>query len=71
MKTIQWKIFLTENNKIASVENATGLPQDEVESHLLIIGLLENLKQRHLNQLNTLFQRTFKGKNGEENGIDL
>jgi len=59
-KTIQWKVVLSDNNKIASIESASGLPQDDVESHLVIIGLLENLKQRHLEKLNTLYEKSFK-----------
>ena len=43
------------------MENVTGLPQDEIESHLIIIGVLENLKQKHLEKMNTLFQKTVKG----------
>jgi hypothetical protein len=57
---IQWKIVLTDDNRIASLENATGLPQDSVESHLLIIGILENLKQKHLSKLNTQFEKTVR-----------
>jgi hypothetical protein len=60
MKSIQFKIILNDDNKIASLENATNLPQDKVESHLLIIGLLENLKQHHLRKLNILFEKKIK-----------
>ena len=60
MKTIQWKIVLTDTNQIASLENATNLPLESVESHLVIIGLLENLKQKHLDMLKTLYQKTVK-----------
>jgi hypothetical protein len=67
MKTIQWKIILTDDNRIASLENATNLPQEQVESHLTIIGILENLKQKHLDKLNTLFEKTVKrGKDGSD-----
>ena len=67
-RAITWKIMLTED-KIASVENAQGFPQDKIESHLIIIGLLENLKQKHLDKLNTLYENTKKGKGDEE--LDL
>jgi len=60
MKTITWKIVLDDKNRIATLENAINFPQDDVESHLLIIGLLENLKQRHLEKLNTLFEKTVR-----------
>ena len=64
MKTVQWKVVLTDENKIASIEHATCLPQDKIESHLIIIGLLENLKQKHLEHLTTLFEKTVrKGSN--------
>lgn len=60
MRTLNLKIVLTDNNKIASLENAMGLPTDKIESHLLIIGLLENLKQKHLDKLKTLYEKTVK-----------
>jgi len=60
MKTITWKVVLGDNNQIASLENAINFPQDSVESHLLIIGLLENLKQKHLDKLNTKFEKTVR-----------
>lgn len=60
MKKIEWKIVLTENNQIATLEHATGLPKESVETQLLIIGLLENMKQRHLDKLATLFEKTTK-----------
>jgi len=65
MRTIQWKVILSEDNKIASLENAIGIPQDKVESHLLIIGILENLKQKHMDKLNTLFEKTVNHKGDE------
>ena len=60
MKTITWRVVLDDKNQIASLENAINFPQDEVESHLLIIGLLENLKQKHLDKLNTKFEKTVR-----------
>jgi hypothetical protein len=58
MKQIEWKVAIMENEKITLVEHAIDLPQDKVESHLLIIGILEDLKQKHLNKLKTLFEKT-------------
>lgn len=60
MKQIEWKVVLNDNNQIASLENAIGFPQDQIESHMLIIGLLENLKQKHLDKMKTLFERTVR-----------
>ena len=60
MRTIQWKVILTDDNRIASMETATNFPQDSVESHLTIIGLLENLKQKHLDKLKTQFEKTVR-----------
>ena len=68
-RTITWKVVLTDKNQIASLENATGLPIGDVESHLIIIGLLENLKQKHLEKLDTLFEKTVKGSG--KNDSDL
>ena len=59
-KSYECKIAITNNNKILSVENTTSLPDDSVDSHLIIIGLLENLKQKHLKRLNTELERTIK-----------
>jgi len=58
MKTIQWKIVIGDNEKIASLENAVGLPKDSIESHLLIIGILENLKTKHLEAIKTLYKKS-------------
>ena len=65
MKTIEWKVVLTDDNKIASLEHGTNLPVDSVESQLTIIGILENLKQKHLGKLQSQFSKTVK-KGGEE-----
>ena len=62
MKSITWKVVLTDDNRIVTFEEAISLPQDAIETHLTIIGVLENLKQKHLNKLNTLFERTVKDK---------
>jgi hypothetical protein len=70
MRTIQWKVMISDENKIASIENAIGFPQDQVESHLTIIGLLENLKQKHLDKLNTLFEKTVR-KGDKKDDFDL
>jgi len=60
MKNITWKVVLDDNNRIVSLENAINFPQESVESHLLIIGILENLKQKHLEKLNTQFEKTVR-----------
>ena len=70
MRTIEWKIALTDKNQIATIENAVGFPQDQIESHLTIIGLLENLKQKHLDKMKTLFEKTVK-HGGQSNDSDL
>ena len=64
MKKITWVVCLMDNGQIASMETATNIPQDAIESHLLIIGILENLKQKHQEKLKTLFSKTVKKKNG-------
>jgi len=69
MRTVEWKVVLTDKNQIASLENAIGFPQDQVESHLTLIGLLENLKQRHMEKLKTLYGKTIK--QGDKNDSDL
>lgn len=68
MKTIQWKVALIDG-KLATMEEATGLPQAEIESHLTIIGILENLKQKHLDKLKTLYDKTVKTNNETETDL--
>jgi hypothetical protein len=71
MKQIEWKVVLTDKNQIATLENAVlGFPKDDIETHLLLIGLLENLKQKHLEKLNTLFEKTIK-PNAHDPDLDL
>ena len=64
MKKITWVVCLMDNGQIASMETATNIPQDAIESHLLIIGILENLKAKHQEKLKTLYSKTVKRKNG-------
>ena len=66
MKNITWKVVLTDDNRIASLESAIGLPQDKVESHLIIIGLLENLKQKHISKLSVLYSKDNIKDNSDE-----
>jgi len=67
MRTLTIKMVLSDDNRIGTIENVIGLPSDSVESHLLIIGLLENLKQKHLDKLNTQFEKTVrKGDNNAD-----
>lgn len=57
-KLITIRMAISDDNKVVTVERAKGFPQDKVESHLAIIGLLENLKRHHLDKLNILFDKT-------------
>jgi hypothetical protein len=60
MKSIEFKVVLTEDNKIINVESTTNLPQDSVESQLVIIGILDNLKNKHLNELSCMYEKKFR-----------
>lgn len=71
MKSITLKIILTDDNKIASAETCTNLPVDKTETHLLIVGLLENMKQRHLEKLNTTLETTFRKDDAKDKLRDL
>jgi hypothetical protein len=57
---IEWQIVV-ENGQIGTMERVLGLPQDSASTHLFIIGILENMKQQHLNKLNTLLEINNKG----------
>jgi hypothetical protein len=66
-KEIKWEVVILDN-KIASLENTKGFPQDDIESHLTIIGILENLKQKHLDKIKNLYVKTVRkgdNKNGD------
>jgi len=65
MKVIEWKVVI-QDNKIASIEKATGFPKDNIESHLEIVGLLENLKQKHLDKMKTLLEKNIDVSNTDE-----
>ena len=61
MRTIEWKVVLSEDDsKIAIMESAQGFLQDKIESQLIIIGLLEDIKQKHLETLKTLYNKKLK-----------
>ena len=49
-RVLELKIVLTDTNQIASLETRTGLDEDKVEDNLIIIGILENIKQKHLDK---------------------
>jgi hypothetical protein len=61
MKSIQWRVAMTDDNKIASLEDAIGFDLTKVESHLVIIGLLENLKAKHQDELKSLYKKRIEG----------
>ena len=75
MKQISWIVKIDGMN-LAIAENGINLPPELAESHLAIIGVLENLKQMHLAKLQSLFNQTVKkdssehdaGSQGEEYG---
>ena len=69
MKAIMWKVVINDDQQIASMEHAQGFTQDSVESHLMIMGILDNLKQKHQDKLKTLFAKTKKVKT--INGVEV
>ena len=69
MRKIIWQVVINDGDKIVTMENAIGFPTEKLESHLTIIGILENLKQKHLDKMKTLFEKTVKS--GEREDLDL
>lgn len=57
MRTMEWKVLM-QDNKIGIVEHGFGFNASSVEDQLTIIGLLEDMKQTHLEKLKVLFNRT-------------
>jgi len=64
MKKIILEIAIIDN-KIAIMENGINLPQDSIESHLTIIGLLDSIKQTHLDKIKLLANISKKGRSEE------
>ena len=64
MKSIQWKIVINDDDQIASLETVNGFKPNSIETHLIIIGLLENLKSKHQEHLKTLYNKTVKQSGG-------
>lgn len=54
MKEIQLQIRINDLNQMASGIKTTNLDKDSVDGILMIIGILENLKQQQLNKLENL-----------------
>jgi len=65
MREIMWNVRIADN-KVAIAEQGKGFPTDNIESHLLIIGILENIKQKHQERFNTLFNQTKKLSGGKD-----
>jgi len=63
MKQIQWKIVIDGDKLIILEETNISL---ELEGHLTIVGLLEDLKQKHLEKIKTLFQKSVKEKKEDD-----
>jgi len=59
-KQIQFTLMLNDKNQLAILEHAEGLSNADIQDQLMIIGMLEDVKHKHLEMLNTLFQKAFK-----------
>ena len=46
-----------DRNKIASLETVSGYSKDSIEDNYTIIGILDNLKQLHLEKLKILMRK--------------
>jgi len=58
MKKIVWEIMIdNDRNKIASLETVSGYSKDSIEDNYTIIGILDNLKQLHLEKLKILMRK--------------
>ena len=60
MKQLKLQIAILDNGTMASLEEVAGFKADSIESQLLIIGMLDNLKQKHLDKLKTLYEASRK-----------
>lgn len=57
MRRITLDIALTDD-KVATAVTLKGFKHYEMQDHLLIVGILENLKADHLSRIRTLFEQT-------------
>jgi len=54
-------LWALEGTKVVTLEELTGISSDKIEDHFMIIGLLEELKQNHLDKIKTILEKTKKG----------
>lgn len=61
MREIEWKVSL-DGGVVSILEVAHGFNSDNIEDQLIIIGMLEDMKQQKLKKLETFFDKTIKSK---------
>jgi len=58
MKKISWEVAIdNERNKVGTIETVKGFDKNSLEDNYTIIGILDNLKQLHLDKLKTLLRK--------------
>lgn len=60
MKTIKYIIKISEENKLAIIEELEGLTNSSLNDQFIIIGILDHLKEKHLKKINSLYEKTIK-----------
>ena len=66
-KTVTWRILLDEEGEqVATLEAVQGFPKDTVETHFVLIGMLENLKALHQRKLEILLSKSSSDGSGKE-----
>lgn len=58
MKKVTWEVAINDDDGIASMEQISGFGNLNIETHLMLIGILDNLKIDHQNKLDAIFNRT-------------
>jgi hypothetical protein len=57
MKKIKWVVGISDNGEMGIVEEGDNIG-NTMEDHLLIVGILESLKEIHVSKLKTKFDKT-------------
>ena len=62
-KSVTWKVILSpEGTAQATMEIVNGFPKDTIESHYILMGMLDNLKSLHQRKIEILQTKNISGE---------
>ena len=57
VKKISWQVVISDEGQMGIMEKGEGI-KDSLEDHLMIVGILDQLKDMHSSKLRTRFDKT-------------